>query len=80
MAREWEVSPREMFDERAVDLGYYRRHNRRTEALNERKFRPEQFKEHDLRRADSRRFMQDDGYGDLDEVRRVKDSFEGLVD
>lgn len=80
MAREWEVSPEETYDERAESLGFYRRHNRRIEALNERKFKPELFDETDLRRADSRRFMQDDGHGDLDDVRRVKDSFEGLID
>ena len=77
MAREWEESPTETFDERVI---WYRRHNRKIEALNERRFRPEDLTEQDLRSGESRRFIRDEGYGDLDEVLRVKNTFEGLID
>ena len=77
MAREWEESHVETFDERVT---WYRRHNRKIEALAERRYKPEDLTEQDLRRGDSRRMIQDDGYGDLDEVIRVKNSYEGLID
>lgn len=80
MAREWETTREEQYDDRAVSLGLYRRHNRRLEALEERKFRPELLREEDLRSGDTRRFMLDDGYGDLDAILLQKNSFEGLID
>jgi hypothetical protein len=79
MAREWEQAPTEVFDQR-VDGVLYRRYNRRIAAREERRFRPEELTKQDLRRGDTRRFLLDDGYGDLDEVKRVKNSFEGLID
>ena len=79
MAREWEEAYVETFDER-VEGRLYKRYNRRVEALQERKFRPEDLTEQDLRSGDTRRFIQDDGHGDLDDVLRAKNSFEGLID
>lgn len=77
MAREWEESHVETFDERVT---WYRRHNRRTEALRERRFNPADLTEQDLRSGDTRRFIQDDGHGDLDSVLITKNTFEGLTD
>ena len=78
--REWEHPRDEVYDSRAVNLGFYIRHNRRVEYLAERRFRPELLQETDLRSADTRRFMLDDGYGDLRCVFLVKNRFLGLVD
>jgi hypothetical protein len=77
MAREWETAPVERLDPR---VKHYRKFNRRQLALNERRFRPELLMEDDLRGGDGRRFLLDDGFGDLDEVFRVKNTFEGLID
>lgn len=77
MSREWETVPEEKFDPRAR---HYRRYNKRQADLEDRKFRPENLTESDLRSGDTRRFLLDEGYGDLDEVLRVKNSFEGLID
>jgi hypothetical protein len=79
MAREWEEAPTEVFDQR-VDGVLYRRYNRRTAALEERRFNTEDLSDQDLRRGDTRRFLTDDGYGDLNEIYREKNTFEGLID
>lgn len=77
MAREWEEPQVEKFDPRAT---HYVKYNRRMDYLQERRFDPSSLIEQDLRSGDTRRFLQDDGTGDLNEVYRVKNSFEGLVD
>lgn len=77
MAREWEESHTETFDPR---VRWYTRHNRAIEAKEERRFSPSDLTEQDLRSGDTRRFLLDDGYGDLDEVYNVKNSYEGLLD
>jgi hypothetical protein len=77
MAREWEEKHTEVFDPR-VEGRFYVRYNKRTAAREERLFRPEALTDQDLREGDTRRFILDDGYGDLDDVLREKNSFEGL--
>lgn len=77
MAREWEEPRIEKFDPRVT---WYVKHNRRTEALNERRFNPADLTDQDLRRGETRRFLLDDGTGDLLHVLRVKNTFEGLID
>jgi hypothetical protein len=77
MAREWETPPVERFDPR---VDWYRIHSRRSDAVEERRFRPEKLTEQNLRSGDTRRFLLDQGFGDLDEVFTVKNSYEGLVD
>ena len=77
MAREWEEPQIEKWDPRVT---WYVRHNRRIEALNDRKFYPEDLTDQDLRSGDTRRFLLDDGTGDLLHVLREKNTFEGLID
>jgi len=78
MAREWETAPEEKFDPR---VPWYRVYNRRADALEERRFRPEKIDpDQGLRSGDTRRFLLDDGYGDLDPVFIEKNKFEGLID
>jgi len=79
MAREWEQAPVERFDQR-VDGVLYRRFNRRIQARDERRFKPNDLTDQDLRNGNTRLFLKDDGYGDLREILRVKNTFEGLID
>lgn len=79
MAREWEQPPNEIFDQR-VDGVLYRRYNRKAEAREARKFRREDLTEQDLRLGDTRRFLLDDGYGDLNDIFMEKNNYEGLLD
>ena len=70
------MTPEEKFDSR---VGWDKKHNRKIEALQERRFYPEELTEQDLRCGDTRRFLLDTGHGYLDEVLRVKNSYEGLI-
>jgi len=76
LAREWETAPIEKFDPRAT---HYVKYNKRKADLEDRKFRTEDLQEFDLRSGDTRRFLLDDGYGDLDDVYNEKNRFDGLI-
>lgn len=77
MARAWETPEVKEWDPRDR---WYSKDTRRQDAIRARRFRVEDFKEHDSRRGSARKWMIATDLSDLEEEYRIKNSYEGLLD